>query len=385
MSSSTRIQRLRHYRDFIEATDGASGLQILTNVSFDGNATEAIRLDLASPNSSLRSSTQRIQFPRSKIPFEVHNPAIMLSSDQLAGLQDNFAVVHEALGDNPLGKISIENSVHESILPMIQAKSYEIDWIDSLLGSLSLDSALYRSYLNHPNAVAVSDQGVAATLLADFRQASELYSQLPELRAYLVQGDVRTKNIGPRGQQFRSWLQESKTISNESGLALDYVAYELRPLRISGSNFQWKQNIVDDSSPTQGVSWDLRRVSVDLLLRFEGCPLWTEVKMQGDTWTSSAMQQILFYGSMLSSGNQKRRCRRHFSDQFQSFQPWLGILVEDQDDSKCLADYEQTVKFASSQSLKSSLEDSFGGIVFGMIQEAPNGWTLSKSKIIRWN
>ena len=123
MPSNTRIQRLRHHGDFIEATDGASGLQILTNVSFDGNAPEAVRLNLAFPNSSLRRSTQRIQFPRDKIPFEVHNPAVMLSSDQLAGLRDNFAVVHEALGDNPLGKISIEHSVHESILPMIQAKS----------------------------------------------------------------------------------------------------------------------------------------------------------------------------------------------------------------------------------------------------------------------
>ena len=96
------------------------------------------------------------------------------------------------------------------------------------------------------------------------------------------------------------------------------------------------------------------------------------------------MQQILFYGSMLSSGDQKRRCRRHFPDQLQSFQPWLGILVEDRDDPKFLADYEQTLSFANSQITKNTLKDLFGGIVFGMIQETPNAWVLSRSQIIRW-
>ena len=130
MPSNLRIQRLRHHRDFNEATDGASGLRVLTNVSFNGDASEAIRLNLASPNSSLRRSSQRIHFPRNETPFEIHNPAVLLSSDQLAGLQDNFAVVHEALGDNRLGNTSIEDSIHGSILPMIQARSYEIVWID---------------------------------------------------------------------------------------------------------------------------------------------------------------------------------------------------------------------------------------------------------------
>ena len=252
----------------------------------------------------------------------------------------------------------------------------------------SLDSALFRPYRSYPKIVTLFERGAAteqaATLLAEFQRTAELYSQLPELGAYRDKSDVRSEDNGPRGQQFRSWMQRSGTISDGTCMTLDFVASELRPLRTSGENYQWKQNIVDDSSPTQDVCRDLRRVSVDLLLRFDGCPLWTEVKMLGDTWTSSAMQQILFYGSMLSSGNQKRRCRRHFSDQFQSFQPWLGILVEDQDDPKFLADYEQTLSFANSQITKSTLKVLFGSIVFGMIQETPNGWVLSRSEIIRW-
>lgn len=380
MSSNLRIQRLRHRRDFLETTDEALGLRVLTNVSFNGDTPEAIRLNLASPNSSLRRSDERSQFSRSETPFAIHNPAVMLSSDQLVGLQDNFAVIHEALGDSRLGNTPIDDDRNKSILSMIQARSYEIVWIDSLLDSLSLNSTLHRSYLSHPRTVDLSNKDVAASLLTSFQEASDLYSQLPELRAYSVQGDVQTENIGPRGERFRLWLQQNASIRSGGDLALDYVAYALRPLRMSGRDFKWKQGL-----PGEDVVMDLRLAAVDLLLRFDVHPVWCEVKAKGDTWTSSAMQQILFYGSMLSSGNQKRRCRRHFLDQFQCFQPWLGILVEDRDDPQFQADYEQTLTFASSENFRNSLKDSFGGIVFGMIQEASNGWTISRSKIIRWN
>ncbi len=388
ITSNTRIQRLRHQHDFIEATKEATGLQILTNVSFDTNAPEAVRLNLASPNSSLRRSALRMHFPRSTPPFTIHNPAVLLSSDQIAGLQDNFASVHEAIGDTRLGSISIESPTHESMLPMIQARSYEIVWIDTILETLSLDSALYRSYLRHPKSVnffengKLTDQGV--TLLNEFIEASNLYTQLPELRDYFDQGSVRVDEIGPRGQQFREWLQGNSTIKDGSDIALDYVAYELRPLRISGGCFQWKQSASIESTSAEGVSYDLRRISVDLLLRFEGYPLWTELKMQGDTWASCAFQQILFYGSMLNCGNQQRRCRRYFAEQFQCFQPWLGVLVEDRADPKFLADYEQTLKAASSELSKSVLGNLFGGLVFGMIQKTESGWKLSRSDVVRW-
>ena len=253
---------------------------------------------------------------------------------------------------------------------------------------LSLDSALFRSCRSYLKAVTLFDHGTATeqatTLLTEFQQASEQYSQLAELGAYLDQNDFLSEDIGRRGDQFRSWLQRRGTITYGSGMTLDYVAHELGPLPISGVDFQWDWNSVDGHTFTESVSQELRRSSVDLLLRFDGRPVWTEVKMRGDTWTSSAMQQILFYGSILSSGNQKRRCRHYFPDHFQSFQPWLGILVEDRDAPKFVADYEQTLNFANSQNTKSTLKDLFGGIVFGIIQETPNGWVLSRSQIIRW-
>ena len=377
-----RIRYLRHHRDFMEASDGVSGLQILTNVSFDGDAPEAVRLNIASPNSSLRRSSQRQPFRRNKVPFEIHSPAILINSDQLAVLQRNFAAVHSAIGDRRLGTISIESPIHESILPLIQARSYEIIWIDSVLESLSLNSSLYQSYLQHPNALNLADQGVATTLISQARDASDLYSRLPELRSYADQDDVETEDIGPRGEQFRQWLQKNHTVANGNGFAMDFVAYALRPLRISG--FQWHMGNAGDIQLPHEPATDLRRLTVDLLLRFEGSPIWCEVKARGDRWTSSALQQILLYGSMLCGANQMHRCRRYFADSFLTFQPWLGILVEDQDDPRFQADYEQALSLAQTDIFQNALGSLFGGMIFGMIQETPAGWQLSRSQVIRW-
>jgi hypothetical protein len=153
---------------------------------------------------------------------------------------------------------------------------------------MKLDSALYQSCLGHPKSLnlfengELSDQGVA--LFNEFTEASALYTQLPELSDYFDQGSVGVDEFGPRGQQFRVWLQGNSTINDGSDIGLDYVAYELRPLRISGGCIQSKQTAGIECTSAEGVSRDLRRISVDLLLRFEGYPLWTELKMQGDTW-----------------------------------------------------------------------------------------------------
>lgn len=389
MPSKSRIRVLRHHRDFKEATDEAAGLQIVTNVSFDGGEPEAVRLNLDSPNSSLRRSSQTIRFPRREEPFAIYNPAVLLSAAQLSDLQDNFAVVHEALGDRRLGDIPSADPIHGSILPMLQARSYEIAWIDSLLESLSMDSALYRSYLRHPKTVNLLKSGVTTEqggkLLTDFQEAVELYSQIPELRAYSIQGNVEQDDIGPRGEQFRQWLQQNKTITSGDGTALEYVAYALRPLRMSGGRaFHWRLDVVGGAADPKGLGKDLRQVAVDLLLRFEGNPVWCEVKTQGDTWTSAALQQILFYGSMQTSGNQQRRCRRYFLDQFQHFRPWLGILVEERADGEFLADYDETLAFVRSPIAQNALREVFGGIVFGVLRETEGNWTLLRTEVIRW-
>lgn len=381
------FRTLRHRRDYMDATASESGLRVLTNVSFDGDAPEAIRLNLDSPNSSLRRSLERVRFPKSDPPFEIHSPSALLSSDELGCLQTNFAIAHDALGgDCRLGSVSIESPIHEQILPRIQARSLEIQWINSILQTLSLDSALLRAYSNKPQSIDLfhgnQPTEQAVRLLENLASASELYSQLPELRAYADQDDVQAENIGPRGEQFRLWLQENHTITDGGDTALDYVAYAPRPLRIRGCN--WNLAAAGELPPHIAAPPDVRRMTVDLLLRFEGYPVWFEVKAKGDKWASSALQQILLYGAMLSGPNQKHRCRRYFADQFLTYAPWLGVLVEEQDDPRILTDFEMSLSFGRSPEFQRALCDLFGGFVFGMMKETLTGWTLSRVEIIRW-
>ena len=371
-----RLQVLRNQRDFREATEGVKGFQVLTNVSFDG-VPEAIRLNLSLPNSRLRRSVTSYPFPRREKQFEIHSPSVLLSASQLNGFQENFAVIHEALGASTLASISIDAQDHELILPKIQARSHDIVWIDSFLEQVSMDSALYHSYLLHPGSLNLLDADqpteVGATLLHNFEEAVDRYSQVPELREYFVQEDVEEEDIGPAGQQFRQWLQQNNAVSNGGAVTLEYVGYELHPLRMSGATFHWNQE-----------RNDLRRVSVDLLLRFAGNPVWCELKMKGDSWTSTALQQILFYGSMLCSGNQQRRCRRFYSDQFTQFKPWLGIIVEDREEIGFVEDFEQTLRFAQLGATQAILRDLFGGIVFGILSSIDNRWGLSRTEVLRF-
>src|SRR5690606_39032827 len=118
------------------------------------------------------------------------------------------------------------------------------------------------------------------------------------------------------------WFQQAHLLlgpTEEAGL--EYVAYALRPLRLSGAEFRWERQ-------TQ----DARRLSIDLLCRFQGQPVWTELKMNGDTWTSSALQQILLYGAMVAGGHQARRLHSLYGAEFDQGRQWLAVLVEDRDD-----------------------------------------------------
>jgi hypothetical protein len=105
--------------------------------------------------------------------------------------------------------------------------------------------------------------------------------------------------------------------------------------------------------------------------------------MAGDTWTSSAMLQILFYGSMLSNGHQRRRLMRFFPDQFGSTQPWLGIIVENRDDKDFAADFEQAVTFASHSQTRKLLQPHFDGMIFNLLHPENGGWS-GEPTIVRW-
>jgi hypothetical protein len=371
-----RVQRLTNLQNYHSVTGDRKGLHVLTNVSVQDGDAETVRVNLDIPNSSCRRiGSQSKTFPRQKPPFDILCPSLLLSAEQLGQWQGNFASVYDAVGDKLLGNIRNDDSANDAILRKLQACSFEITHIDDLLDTLPVGTALYSSYLAKNARIdlvhGIEPTPVGRRLLDEFETAVAVYSRVPELRHYVVQDDPQT-DVSPRGQRLRQWLSQGHNLALGDGCTLAYVAHELKPLHLSGRDFCWKQN-----------GGDLRLISVDLLCCYKDQPVWCEVKMAGDTLTSSAVLQILFYGSMLSSGHQRRRLKRFFSDQFGSTRPWLGILVENRTDKDFPTDFEQAVAFASHPGTKEVLQPHFDGIIFSVLDPENGGWA-AKPTIVRW-
>ncbi len=123
-------------------------------------------------------------------------------------------------------------------------------------------------------------------------------------------------------------------------------------------------------------------MAVDLLARYQGNPIWCEVKMRHDSWATAALQQVLLYGSMICSGNQKRRCRRFYSNQFDRFTPWLGILIEEQAEDGFIEDFEQAIMFSRLPMVQDLLKTHFEGVLFAVLRSDEKGWTMSRVEVV---
>ena len=76
--------------------------------------------------------------------------------------------------------------------------------------------------------------------------------------------------------------------------------------------------------------------------------------MIGDTWTSSALQQILLFGAMVAGEHQSRRLQYHYGAEFEQGRQWLAVLVEDRDDrlTELLSCDEPTVALSAAASMR---------------------------------
>ena len=215
----------------------------------------------------------------------------------------------------------------------------------------------------------MSDAG--QELLANFPQATTCYVSVPQLREYCIQESVREGELGPAGEQFREWFQQARRLSGPAAEAgLEYVAYALRPLRLSGAEFRYNQQ---DGQPN-----DVRKLTTDMLCRFQGQPVWTELKMANDTWTSSALQQILLYGAMVAGEHQSRRLQYHYGAEFEQGRQWLAVLVEDRDDRAFLEDFDQTLRFVQLLAAKKVIQEHFVGIILAKITGHEGQWRISE-------
>lgn len=373
-----RIEYLRNSCDYRVSPNDRYGRFLLSNVTFESGIPESIRLNVTHPNSSFRRAQSGVQtFPHNTPPFELLAPSMLFSMNQLSDWQANFAIAHDAIGEVPLGKIKTKDPSLEQILSRFQARAFELAYIDHVLGSQSFQTPLYSKYRKVGKQIELSNGGEPNTagqlLLEQFEDAASTYAQVPELLSYFDQHGARAGELGPRGRQFQEWFSNAGQLAGIDGVTLEYVAHELRPLRMSGSEFRWNQN-----------EGDLRMLSVDLLCRYRNHPVWCELKMDGDSWTSSALVQVLLYGSMLCSSHQQRRCRRFFSPQFSDFRPWLGIIVEQREDDGFLEDFESALAFTNSNSAREVFQHYINGFLFLVIRPADGCWEIGHQETVVW-
>ncbi len=383
MNTNSRLTVIHNNREFLSVMNRLSGRYLLLNAVFNEDHPEAIRLNVKKWKAEVpfqKASFRRVGskpevFSTSNIPFQIASPGILLTSKQMNSWRVNFSFVHRILGDIHLAEVSQADERNDSLLPQFQALAFQFMYVDSLLNQLPVETDLYHSYLGHSRALKFMDgnnlNNSGKQLLKQFSQAISIYTQIPELRDYFIQNSVREGNLGPNGQQFRESFQQGKRLEITDGCYLEYVGYELRPLRLTGTHFCWNQG-----------QQDIRKVAVDLLCRYQGHPVWTELKMKGDSWTSSALQQILLYGTMLSGELQQNRCRRFFSDQFQNFRPWLAVLVEDRGEDRFMDDYKQAVAFAQHADSQDAIGQLFEGIIFGIVKRDNKEWSIIRSDIV---
>lgn len=377
----SRLTLIHTQQELVAALAGKTGRHVLMNAVFEKGTPEAIRLNLASPNCSYYSSAHRAQtFKLDEIPFQISSPTVLISVSKLAEWAKNFSFVAEAVGEVSWGQIPQDDSRNDVPLQNLQSIIQQLLDTNSLLSSLPVETDLYRSYLKHPQNICLLDgEGVSDAgqeLLANFSHAVICYIQVPELREYCIQESVREGELGPAGEQFREWFQQAHRLSGTTeDIELEYVAYALRPLRLSGAEFRFNQQ-----DAQQG---DIRRLTTDMLCRFRGQPVWTELKMNGDNWTSSALQQIFLYGAMVAGEHQARRLQSLYGAEFDQGRQWLAVLVEDQADRAFLDDFDQTLRFVQLPATKRVIQDHFAGIILAKIEEDEGQWRISDWNVIK--
>lgn len=374
----SRLTLIHTQQELVTALAGKTGRHVLLNVVFNSGTPEAVRLNVASPNCSYYSSSHGAQtFSPDEIPFQILSPAVLLAVSELADWAANFSFVAEAVGNVSWGQIPQNDPRNDMPLQKLQSVIDQLLDADSLLRDLPVETGLYRDYLKHPRSLRLFEDGMMSDagqdLLANFSQAVTCYVQVPELREHCIQESVREGELGPAGEQFREWFQHTHRLSGTAeGSGLEYVAYALRPLRLSGAEFRFNQQ---DGQPN-----DIRRLTTDLLCRFQGQPVWTELKMIGDTWTSSALQQILLYGATLAGEHQARRLQSLYGAEFDQDCQWLAVLVEDRDDRAFLDDFDQTLRYVQSPATKKVIQEHFCGIIMAKIKGHEGQWQISE-----WN
>jgi len=345
------------------------GRFLLLNVKIEGEHT-SVCVNVPkkrAPRWRKKENNNSFEFQLGSPPFEITPATLVLSYQNVNTLANNFYVILEAILPKDVNKrknVSIGNLPRDQnemglVLGKLENKSEDIRAICKALAS-SIDTPMYsiRNSLHHyeslMNGADLSDY--ARKVLVAFSSSQQIYGELPLLRGYGTDNPGRCRDCpNRRDGRLRFYMQQNPCNPLATCPPLDYVAYEIKPLNISG-----------------GLNWnccgDPRTDSVDLLMSLDGYPVLTEVKMAGDTFVSAAVVQLLYYASIMAGSKQLERLAREIKG-MKSEKPWLCVIAEQRGDAGFGEDLCQSISFLRHKETGEALGSFYRGAAIFVIEE----------------
>lgn len=352
-----------------------TGRFILTNADINGDK-KAVWLNIknASAASWLDSSkAQPERLDLSKPPFKTSADTACISYDRLNFLANYFEAIRCRLPSSAFnkanrasfGKIKSLSLDMTFALKQLESSTNDIRKICTAL-SHSIDTPIFNLRRKKSPSQLIDNEKLTAEgkeLLEAFSHSVTIYDSLPRLTSFGTENSKRgSDEPDKRDAKLRYFMEKNRSNPLNGKKILNFVAHELKPLNIA-------------SSITWQCSGDPRTDSIDLLLEYDGCPVITEVKMEGDSFASVALVQLLYYSAVLASANQKDRLSRYFLNVDKS-PPHLAVIVENRTIKTFHSDLTSVRNFLGLEATAKTLRQHFGGVFVLLIQENDNGFRV---------
>lgn len=290
-----------------------------------------------------------------------------LSRGDLEKLAKELAELSRLLPATPIGDIRRSSPEALDVLDQLMNGGVEIIR-KSVEQDLTTELFLKRRELGKYVNLLIDGElsKYAREVLNSFKKSQRFYAELPELSSFT--GDKRTsEDPSDKGGKIRASIKALNGIDISSEIHLDFVEYELKPLRIS--------QIVGWTAQLDGHdNVDPRKDSMDILLSCDKLPVHTEVKAQGDSYCSSALVQIFYYGCVLANERQRRRLCGQFP-QLDDSPAWLAVIAEERGEEKERGfdeDRIMTVNFLQHQETQEALRPFFYGVFIMVVRKNPD-------------
>ncbi|MDA7932949.1 hypothetical protein N9B53_03930 [Mariniblastus sp.] len=391
-------QLFKHFK-----IENPSGGYFATNIQINGAKATTARLNVDAQSETFGWVTKDTKkdggnnfgnYRRDRDCLEVKEYSKLYHQTELGLVRDNFQIIRELLHEGTevtsFGRMARDSQDLRKFLEKLHQSADEIcDERGKLINAVNgtnPDTPIFKLYLEKTSRTLCCDTKISddgKRTLKAFCESRNQLENLPELLGF--EGGVRGGNLpekAPWTNRFRHYLEQIKNQNGNSPLGdLHYVAYELKPMRITGMNYGGAPDDVRKADDRR----DHRLRSMDLLLKYEDNAVLTEVKMVGDGNSfSHPLVQLLYYTCFLTCKNQRNRLKRHYKVDGNKL--WLCLILEDRDvpqhdkknyreyptDNKLRAykeDKKQVLKFLNHSNVQEQLKAYFCGIFILTITE----------------